>query len=237
MESAAIRPAGAKAPGCLLFVGFLGQARKSTRALPTRSRSKHPSNKARETWLTAYSTPQPHDQVNVGRFRTPGRACQLTHHPVPGVRAPFLACPRKGAKRRAPCVLVLRTREPLWEAPGLTSVERLFGAGSTRHRVAANLEATSLSLRPGRPTLARQDNKGNIPTIRLGRPGHRPDQQNFVPETKKAGTPNGAPAGEFGRSGRIRTYDPYVPNVVLYQAELHSEMTGDTIGVSGRAGH
>ena len=25
-----------------------------------------------------------------------------------------------------------------------------------------------------------------------------------------------------GRSERIRTSDPYVPNVVLYQAELHS---------------
>ena len=28
---------------------------------------------------------------------------------------------------------------------------------------------------------------------------------------------------EFGRGDRIRTYDPHVPNVVLYQAELHPE--------------
>ena len=28
---------------------------------------------------------------------------------------------------------------------------------------------------------------------------------------------------ENGRSERIRTSGPYVPNVVLYQAELHSE--------------
>ena len=27
----------------------------------------------------------------------------------------------------------------------------------------------------------------------------------------------------IGRSGGIWTHDPYVPNVVLYQAELHSE--------------
>ena len=26
-----------------------------------------------------------------------------------------------------------------------------------------------------------------------------------------------------GRSSKIRTYDPHVPNVVLYQAELYSE--------------
>ncbi len=33
------------------------------------------------------------------------------------------------------------------------------------------------------------------------------------------------PMGAFlvGRSERIRTSGPYVPNVVLYQAELHSE--------------
>jgi hypothetical protein len=27
-----------------------------------------------------------------------------------------------------------------------------------------------------------------------------------------------------GRGGEIRTHDPYVPNVVLYQAELHPDM-------------
>ena len=29
-----------------------------------------------------------------------------------------------------------------------------------------------------------------------------------------------------GRSERIRTSDPHVPNVVLYQAELHSDRGG-----------
>ena len=28
---------------------------------------------------------------------------------------------------------------------------------------------------------------------------------------------------ENGRGDRIRTYDPHVPNVVLYQAELHPD--------------
>ena len=31
---------------------------------------------------------------------------------------------------------------------------------------------------------------------------------------------------ENGRSGVIRTRGPYVPNVVLYQAELHSDADG-----------
>ena len=29
--------------------------------------------------------------------------------------------------------------------------------------------------------------------------------------------------GRIGRSSKIRTYDPHVPNVVLYQAELYSD--------------
>ena len=29
-----------------------------------------------------------------------------------------------------------------------------------------------------------------------------------------------------GRSSKIRTYDPHVPNVVLYQAELYSDGAG-----------
>ena len=38
---------------------------------------------------------------------------------------------------------------------------------------------------------------------------------------------------EFGRSDRIRTYDPYVPNVVLYQTEPHSEVPGAASVSSG----
>ena len=30
--------------------------------------------------------------------------------------------------------------------------------------------------------------------------------------------------GEHGRSDRIRTYDPLIPNEVRYQAALHSDM-------------
>ncbi len=33
----------------------------------------------------------------------------------------------------------------------------------------------------------------------------------------------GQPYEKIGRSSKIRTYDPHVPNVVLYQAELCSE--------------
>lgn len=29
-----------------------------------------------------------------------------------------------------------------------------------------------------------------------------------------------------GRSSKIRTYDPHVPNVALYQAELYSDASG-----------
>jgi hypothetical protein len=32
--------------------------------------------------------------------------------------------------------------------------------------------------------------------------------------------------GENGRSGRIRTCDPRVPNAVLYQTEPHSDLGG-----------
>ena len=156
----------AKASGCLLFVGFLGQARKSTRAPATRSRQNHPLVKARETRHLPIRPRSPWHTLpaRVDRFARLIACGQPIRTLSTGARAPFLACPRKGAKRRAPCVLVLRTREPHKEAPGLASVERLFGSGSTRHPVATNLEATSLSLRPGRPTLARQDTKGKHPS-------------------------------------------------------------------------
>lgn len=41
--------------------------------------------------------------------------------------------------------------------------------------------------------------------------------------------------GVIGRSERIRTSGPCVPNTVLYQAELHSEADrNDDAGYSGR---
>ena len=33
-----------------------------------------------------------------------------------------------------------------------------------------------------------------------------------------------------GRSSKIRTYDPHVPNVVLYQAELYSDRAARIAG-------
>ena len=36
--------------------------------------------------------------------------------------------------------------------------------------------------------------------------------------------------GVFGRSDRIRTYDPLVPNEVRYQAALHSDCTTHGVG-------
>ena len=35
--------------------------------------------------------------------------------------------------------------------------------------------------------------------------------------------------GLIGRGDRIRTYDPHVPNVVLYQAELHPDMVDSLV--------
>ena len=43
---------------------------------------------------------------------------------------------------------------------------------------------------------------------------------------RKAGVPCRAILRDVGRSDRIRTYDPLVPNEVRYQAALHSDMPG-----------
>ena len=41
--------------------------------------------------------------------------------------------------------------------------------------------------------------------------------------------PPSGKAGKDGRSGRIRTCDPRVPNAVLYQTEPHSDLGGRLI--------
>ena len=50
------------------------------------------------------------------------------------------------------------------------------------------------------------------------------------------GHAKGAPRGAllvFGRSSRIRTYDPCLPKTVLYQAELYSDRDGPRKGSAG----
>ncbi len=53
-------------------------------------------------------------------------------------------------------------------------------------------------------------------------PGRSPDDVPAAPRGAMA-RPNGINAKKIGRRERIRTSGPYVPNVVLYQAELLSE--------------
>lgn len=53
-------------------------------------------------------------------------------------------------------------------------------------------------------------------------------EKQFPAEVQKRKKP-GNPGFSAGRSGKIRTCDPHVPNVVRYQTALHSVTSGASI--------
>ena len=109
--------------------------------------------------------------------------------------------------------------------------ERPPGRSAARHPVGLPRAGRAGVLRPA----GRRDDRPR----RLAAGGGRCGRRDLAGDGRGAGLTEmaaGAPSDAFaiGRSGRIRTCDPSVPNAVLYQTELHSD--GVAVRIVGRRG-
>jgi len=133
-------PAGPAPRGCVLLVTFLAQARKVTRP-PART---HVRRNRRQGGRKNPATVVPRCLKTGLRAVSPASSAALRTARSASGRAPFLARPRKGAKRRTPP----QGRPP---AAGPRAAGPFKGAALTRHPAAAKLNGPSLARSPPCP--------------------------------------------------------------------------------------
>ncbi len=98
--------------------------------------------------------------------------------------------------------------------------------GSARIVSTMALKRITLRRAPNRPA---RSFRPTTPSLALAAPGNNVRDQPWLWSKAASASQNlrleraAAAKGEGGRSSRIRTYDPHVPNVVLYQTELYSD--------------